>query len=48
MVYYSNMNKKSEHGIQIFIVKFMQKNYHSGNITFISLDFRDKDMTKSA
>ncbi len=29
------MNRKLEHVIYMFIVKFMQENYHSGDVTFL-------------
>ncbi len=39
------MNKTIEHVIHVFIVKFIQENYHPGDITF-SLIFGDKNMNK--
>ncbi len=38
-VFYSNMNKKIQHIIHMFIIKFMQENYHCGYITFSLMDF---------
>ncbi len=37
-----NMNKTLKHVIYIFIVKFMQEKYHSGEVTFSLFDFRRK------
>ncbi len=34
------MNKKIELVIHMFIVKFMQENYHSDDVTFSLFDFR--------
>ncbi len=42
------MNEQLQHGIHIFIVKFMQEKYHSASVTFLYLTLGDKDMDKSA
>ncbi len=33
------MNTKLEHVIDVFIVKFMQENYYSGDVIFSLFDF---------
>ncbi len=39
-IYYSNMNMFLEHVIHMFIARFMQENYHSGDVIFSLFDFR--------
>ncbi len=39
MVCYSNTNKTLEHIIHMYIVRFMQENYPSGDVIFPLFDF---------
>ncbi len=49
MIFYLNMNKKLEHVIHIFIIRFMQDNYHSGDVIFSLryLTLGDKQINKN-